>query len=180
MLPAAVAVLATVLLSGCVPQEPVITPEPEPSSTPVFASDEEALAAATEAYAKYLEVSDQIAHDGGDEADRITSYLTTSQAAKELETFNQLKESGLATQGSTIFDRVTLQRYGRSTSGPDSITVYLCLDVSAVVILDSLGTDVTPSGRINKLPLEVEFEALDPVKLLISRSEPWSGSDFCA
>ncbi|HEY9498117.1 MAG TPA: hypothetical protein VIQ78_03755, partial [Terrimesophilobacter sp.] len=172
--------IATVaLLSGCVPQEPVITPEPEPSSTPVFASDEEALAAATDAYAKYLEGSDQIAHDGGAGADRITSYLTTAQAAKELETFAQLKESGRSTQGATTFDKVRLQQYEKSPQGTDVVVVYLCLDVSAVEVQDAKGKDVTPSDRTNRLPLEVGFEASDSSRLLISRSEPWSGSDFC-
>ena len=45
--------LAVLLLSGCVPQQSTDTPTPEPSSTPVFATEEEALAAATAAYAAY-------------------------------------------------------------------------------------------------------------------------------
>ena len=53
---AAVTVTVAVLLSGCVPQGPEVTPPPESSTAPIFASDEEALAAATEAYEAYQSV----------------------------------------------------------------------------------------------------------------------------
>ena len=62
----ALAALVVSLFSGCIPTEPLAdTPAPQPTSTPVFASEEEALAAAVEAYAGYLEMSDLIASEGG-------------------------------------------------------------------------------------------------------------------
>jgi hypothetical protein len=42
--------LITLVLAGCTQPDPMPTPPPTPSASPVFASDEEALAAAEEAY----------------------------------------------------------------------------------------------------------------------------------
>lgn len=179
MLRSAVAVLAVLLVAGCVPGEPVITPEPDPGVTPVFASDEEALAAATEAYARYLEVSDQITAEGGANPERLEPYVTPEQWAEELAGMKEWSDSGNMSVGASTFDRVTLQQY---TSDPDlyQLTVYLCVDVSAVKVLDSTGSDVTRDDRINRYPLEVGFEASAPDDVLIARSEVWLDASYCS
>ncbi|MEO7349354.1 MAG: hypothetical protein ABIW32_05800, partial [Terrimesophilobacter sp.] len=87
MLRPAVLLVATLLLSGCVPSEPVITPVPEPSVTPIFASDDEALAAATDAYAKYLEVSDAIFASGGQGIEQLSEVLAGKQLQVEKDGF---------------------------------------------------------------------------------------------
>ncbi|HWU47090.1 MAG TPA: hypothetical protein VN133_10080, partial [Humibacter sp.] len=46
------------VLAGCTPSAPKPTHSPTASRTPMFASDEEALKAATDAYAAYLKMSD--------------------------------------------------------------------------------------------------------------------------
>ena len=58
-------------LAACSTGGTPLPPAPSPSVTPVFASDEEALAAAKDAYTAYLKVSDQILVDGGANPDRI-------------------------------------------------------------------------------------------------------------
>lgn len=181
MLSAAAAVVAIALLGGCVPQEPVVTPQPEPSSTPVFASDEEALAAATDAYARYLKVSDEITADGGLDPDRISEYVTSTQLPKEMSAFQEVVDAGVKTQGESKFDGAKLQQYSDNHDGTASIVVYLCVDVSAVRVIDASGIDVTPRDRIDRFPLEVEYEVGGgTLKVpLISRSEPWTGTNFC-
>ena len=47
------ALAVVLLLTGCSLASPEVAPTPTPSATPVFASEEEALAAAEEAYAAY-------------------------------------------------------------------------------------------------------------------------------
>lgn len=180
MLRSAAAVLAVLLLAGCVPGEPVITPEPDPDVTPVFASDEEALAAATEAYAKYLEVSDQITADGGANPERLEPFVTAEQWAKELEGLKEWSDSGNTSAGASTFDTVTLQQYNSGLERPDSLTVYLCVDVSAVRVVDSKGSDITPETRIDRYPLEVGFEASAPNDVLITRSESWLDASYCS
>ena len=60
----AAALAVALVLVGCVPTTTPASPAPRPSATPVFATEAEALAAATEAYAAYVRVSDQILADG--------------------------------------------------------------------------------------------------------------------
>src|SRR5690606_24012229 len=89
---AAATVTVAVLLSGCVQQGPEVTPPPEPSTTPIFASDEEALAAATEAYEAYLAMSDLIAQEGGVNPERIESVAVRKALADALEGFSVFRE----------------------------------------------------------------------------------------
>ena len=63
--------LLALVLAGCAPDVPAIQVPPTPTVTPLFASDEEALAAAEEAYAAYLAMSDEITSDGGERPERI-------------------------------------------------------------------------------------------------------------
>lgn len=181
MLRSTAVLVATLLLAGCVPAEPVITPAPEPSTTPIFASDEEALAAATDAYAKYLEVSDAITSDGGLGVDRVSTLVTAEQFVNEVAAFKDFSEVGLHTSGDSAADVVGLQSYWTAADETSKIVIYVCVHVSEVRILDSSNEDVTPTSRPNTYPLEVEFEVTPgtPSVLKISRSEKWSGNDFC-
>jgi len=181
MLPPAAALATVLLLAGCVPTDPIITPEPAPDATPIFASDEEALAAATEAYKKYLAVSDAITADGGAGADRVVDYVSAEQLPIELESFKKLEESHRRTDGTTNFDVTSLQKYVDGKDGTASVVVYVCVDVSTVRVVDETGADVTPANRVDRVPLEVEFQVTsnEPREILIARSETWSGNDFC-
>ena len=180
MLRTAAALVTVLLLAGCVPREPVITPEPDPASTPVFASDDEALAAATEAYARYLEVSDQITADGGNNPERIAKFVTTEQLAKELTGFRLFSDRKLHTIGSSTFDTESLQR-SDSSEGLAEVTIYACKDAMAVYILNEAGTDITPPDRNARAPFELSFsnQLNGNSVLVLSRSEQWHGADFC-
>lgn len=176
------ALAVTLLLSGCLPQQPNASPTPQPSSTPVFASEEEALAAAEAAYAEYLAVSDAIAADGGANAERIVPLITEERESEEMALFQSLATEGLHTAGLTTFDSMVLQDYVEEGGSKASLTTYVCLDVTNVRVLDASGADVTPSGRQNKLPLEVAFgaAAMSPIDIRVARSDSWGGDDFCA
>src|SRR5690606_919779 len=79
--------LITLVLAGCTQPDPMPTPPPTPSAAPVFASDEEALAAAEEAYGKYLETVDAILADGGSNAERLKPLVTSALFEHEREGF---------------------------------------------------------------------------------------------
>lgn len=182
MLPAATALVAVALLVGCVPQDPVIAPVPEPSSSPVFASDEEALAAATEAYGRYLEVTDAITAKGDGDVKQLVDLVTPDQLARERAAIEDLAKSDKRAVGKSSFAIHGLQQFTDFGDGTATVMLYICVDVSSVRVLDSNGTDLTPRDRINFYPLEVEFrfesEASD--HLLIARSETWPGTNFCS
>lgn len=177
----AAALTCVLVLSGCMPTDDIITPPPSPSTAPIFASDEEALAAATEAYARYLKVSDEITGEGGLGAERIAEFVTAAVFDEEKAGFKEYQEKGLKTRGSSIVNEMRLQQYLDAGDGTGTVTVYVCVNISDVQIIDGYGNDVTPSETPKISPLEVEFEAKGqtPVIMTISRSELWSGSNFC-
>ncbi|CAN5255274.1 hypothetical protein BH09ACT5_BH09ACT5_10470 [soil metagenome] len=140
--------------------------------TPVFASDEEALAAAEAAYRKYTAVSDQIFHEGGNGAQRLSEVATGDLLEVELEGFEQVRKLGYRNTGETAVSAVQLQQYSPSESGEDYVMVYLCEDVSAVDVLDSTGASVVSATRPARTFFEVSFDYVSGA-LLVSRKEAW-------
>jgi len=171
--PAAGLLLCAIMLSGCVPTEPADEPSPEPTSASVFASEEEALTAAEEAYAEYLAVSDAISQDGGANPERIEPLVTEDRFPIELELFSQFEDQALRTEGATAFDSLELQQYDGTP-----IHAYVCLDVTDVRVFDAGGQDVTPTNRPGRLPLQIQLVVFDRSTLL-AESDVWDGDNFC-
>lgn len=173
------AIAAVLTLSACGPDraEPVPTPDDSlAAAAPVFASDEEALATVTAAYSGYVEAADAIAASG-EGLDRLRPLVTDEFFASTEIEYANLTELGVRTIGDTRFDSVEIQSRRMDEHGVTKVVVYLCLDVTAVRLIDAAGADVTPVDRNDRLPLEVEFSADDV--LLLARSAVWSGEDFC-
>jgi uncharacterized protein YcfL len=167
--------LIAIALAGCSSQQPA----PQNSTAtaeekPLFATDEEALAAAQAAYAHYLEVSDQIARDGGANPERLKGLVSEQQYENELQNYKEYASSGLHSSGRSSFDSIHI-----SNSSQQAISAYLCVDVTNSGVLNSAGNDVTPEGRVDRWPLVVNFKFEPPGDLLISGSETWTGKNFC-
>jgi hypothetical protein len=178
----ALAAVFAFLLSGCVPQSQSMKPkQPSPSSSPIFASDDEALAAATKAYAAYLAMSDQIAQDGGEGSERLDSLVTAKWLQTEVAAFERFSHSGNHQIGSTTFRLAKIQQVGRMPGGVTTVSAYVCTDFSKVKILNASGEDVTPPSRPSRVAIEAEFETKSSKNeaLLLSRNEPWSGPGVC-
>ena len=166
-------------LTGCVEGDRIPTLPPTPTSTPIFASDEEALAAAEDAYAAYNEVSALIAMDGGADPERIAPFVTEDQLENELATYALYQEQQVHAEGRSTITRIELQQ-ASEMAGIADIAIYACLDVTAVRILDSAGRDVTPPDRPSLVALEVSFEGHSLDELRVASSDIWSDSSFCA
>ena len=173
-------VVALVTLAGCAAAPAPAPTTVTPTTAPVFASDEEALAAATEAYANYLKAHDTFWADDESSPDEFLGLSTGSAREGDAATIDEWKAEGWRAVGVTTFDSIRLQR-SETTDGVYQIGTYLCLDVSKGDVLDAKGTSVAKLDRPLRLPLEVEFEATTatPTELKISRSEVWSGENFC-
>lgn len=174
----AIATLALLALTGCQPDGPTVEPEPTSSVPPVFASDEEALAAAEEAYGKYLAVSNTISADGGRKPERIDAFLGDELREDAHDTFALYLDRGIRTVGLSTFDSLELQQLEDRGDGTGNIRLYLCLDASGVRIVDSNNDDVTPY-RPERLPLEIAFEVGPQSDLTLTESDTWTGDDFC-
>jgi len=180
--PLAMAALIACSVAGCLPLDPAPVATLAPTGTPLFSSDEEALAAAEEAYGAYLAVSDQILNEGGAGAERIDAVVTSEIAAIEKAGYLDLANAGLRTVGRTTFFGTVLQRFeAEPASGRDVVTVYLCSDVSGVDVLDAGGNSVVSPDRPPLTAFEVAFDLADGsfVTLVVSREEPWSDSGVC-
>lgn len=179
----AAALTCVLVLSGCMPTDDIITPPPSPSTAPIFASDEEALAAATEAYAKYLEVSDQILADGGSNPERLLTVATRPLFDTQSTGFETARTENVHNVGRTTFDSVLLQQYDpSSTDGVGVIRLYLCVDLTNVDVVDENGQSVVSNSRPDRIPFEVTFDSVRDAngdELLVASQDKWGGRDFC-
>ena len=177
-----VATLALLALAGCVPDDDPVIPGPLPSSTPIFASDEEALAAAEEALIAYYEVSDLIITEGGARPERLLEVATEAVLSNESTGYAQLIEKGWRGSGHTTVDTVSLQSFDPfAAAGSEVVTVYACVDISAFDLVDANGASVVGPGRVLRTGFEVGFESDQPSTqhLVLTRKDPWTGDDFC-
>jgi hypothetical protein len=167
------------VLAGCVDSDPLPTLPPTPTSTPVFASEEEALAAAEEAYAAYNDTSNVIAAEGGIGPERIEPFVTPAYLPTELDTYAYYRSNSLRLSGEVVVSRVELQQYVELENAVE-VSVYVCLDVAGTQVLDEAGSDVTPAGRQPVVGLEVVLVGDAAGTLKIDRSDQWSDSSFCS
>lgn len=173
-LSAAGAALLLASLAGCIGSGVVKTPVPTPSAAPVFASDEEALAAAEAAYAAYVDATDIVSAEGGVNPERIKNLVTSEELERSIEEFKNLRESGNRTIGTTAFDALTLQRFDDV-----EVVVYACVDVSSVRLVNAEGIDITPRNRPEHVPLEIAFWIGLQGELLLNSSDVWQEASIC-
>jgi predicted small lipoprotein YifL len=172
-----VVVLGMLALTGCGGGDPLPTLPPTPTATPVFASEEEALAAAEAAYAAYLEMSNLISSEGGVDPERIEPFVTDQRLVDELRGFGTLSELNLRTVGTSSFTVLELQRYEESDGGAE-IAFYACSDLSGSRVIDEAGEDVTPPERDDRMVLEVVLRTIPPLdRLVLESDETWLGQD---
>lgn len=171
--------LLLVLVVGCAQSPPDTadagsTAAPE---APAFASEDEALAAATEAYRAYLNMSNAVAHDGGKESERMKKFATGDALQYEIQIQEKMHASERRGVGDVSFDSISLQK---SDLQSGATVAYLCIDVSQTDIVDSTGASVLSQDRFLRFPLEVSFVLeTDQKNLIMERSESWTGTNFC-
>jgi len=178
--PLALAAALLLSLAGCVPTTHP-SASPRASATPVFASDAEALAAAEKAYAAYLKVSAEITQEGGVRPERIDRWVTAEQAPRERDAYAYFKSHDLHTSGFPTFSPPKLEQVSSDALGSTMITFYTCVDATQVRVLDAHNTDVTPSNRADRAPLEITVVSGESKSdLVIAESSQWSGPGVCS
>ncbi|MBT2517597.1 hypothetical protein J7E29_09155 [Streptomyces sp. ISL-90] len=169
-------------LSGCTgTPEPTPTPTaPTDAAAPIFASDEEALAAAEAAYERYLAVVDAVAATGYEDQSQIAEVVGAQHIEDVAESLIGLRDRGLTPRGETRFDSASLVEWHQDDLVAQA-SVYLCLDVSEVRVFDASGVDVTSPARDDRAPMQVQFESVSAreTTLLVTAEDEWTGNDFC-
>ncbi|MCY7289278.1 MAG: hypothetical protein LH624_13780 [Cryobacterium sp.] len=174
--------LGALSLAGCAPAPaPQASETNGPTEAPVFASDEEALAAATEAYAAYLAAGDAAQESGTSSRELFLSLSSGEAHEQDLAVGASFAEKGWKQIGSTSFDSMAIQSAEINADENWEVNAYVCLDVTNTDIVDSSGTSVSKSDRTLRLPLIVAFVGTDRSGdyLQITESRVWSGSNFC-
>ena len=167
-------------LVACTDVPRIPPPEPPASSEPLFASDEEALEAATAAYEEYLAVSGAVTSQSELSATGVEPFVTSDYLGEFDLALDQLRENGLRTEGLSRLARAELQQYFEDSAGV-TIVIYVCLDVSGVRVLNEDGQDLTPPDRSTLVDLEISLSSApeEPEKLLLASSESWEAGAVC-
>lgn len=145
---AATLALALALTTACAP-DPAPTPSPSPTG---FASQEEAFAAAEATYRAYVDALNAVDLSDPATFEPVYSLLSGTALADSKKTLTAFHAEGYRRIGETRFDRLTVTG---SDLAEGTVTVAVCLDVSAVDLLDSSGESVVTPDRVNVQPLEV-------------------------
>lgn len=172
--------LVVLALAGCVGGTPLPPLPPTPTSTPLFASEEEALAAAEEAYAEYLAMSNLISSEGGEDPERIAQVAGRELVDSSLEGFETLQENQWRTVGVSSVVSAVLQYVdlGAQTPAEAVLAAYLCVDLSGLDVQDVDGNSVVSSDRPDLQAFEVFFDAPKAGQLVPAEREPW-GTEVC-
>lgn len=192
VLTAAVLCVAVGTLSGCKAapdpdtsdmQAPAVEDTPTPTETPpLFASNDEALAAAKAAYTKYLSAGDAAGATGSDSWNQYMALMTGTEHKDAVEARQLMDDRGWSFTGITLFDSMSVQSSQELTDSTWEVRTYLCLDLSATGTVNLAGESVVKPDRPLRVPMVVVFIAPDEnsQQLLISESPVWSGSNFCS
>lgn len=172
--------LLAAALTGCT--QPTRLPPPEPSAAgePLFASDEEALAAATAAYEEYLAVSNAILQDGGRDPERLLDLVSEEVFETELEGFRLFQQNDWRATGATKLQTVTLQQVIDGSDGLAEVVAYVCTDVSSNDVVDAGGVSQVLPDRPSIVAHEVLFVFGDSESGVIEEKIQWDPISICA
>ena len=167
-------------LVACSPDsEPIPTVSDTASSKLVFESDDVAQRIATETYGRYLQKSDEILRDGGQQPERINSLVVGAALSMAMSDFDEFRQANARLVGETGFSVVRMQ--GRRSAGNEEIvTLYLCNDVSKVDIRDAGGVSLVESARVPVSPFVITVVASNEENARVASKDLWEGSDFCS
>lgn len=161
-------------LTGCLDTTP--HPPATPTPTPLFATEDEALEAATAAYAEYLRVSNSISSEGGVRAERLAQYTTPDRLEVELTSYAAFAQTGHRQVGSALLASVVLAHFSQDAGGAE-VVLYTCIDSSHTSFVDLNSVDVTPRNRETRQTLEVIYEFMPSPRL--ADVSLWTGSSVC-
>jgi hypothetical protein len=176
---------ATLLsIAGCVPSTPApaATPSAKASAAaPVFASDEEALAAARSTYEQFVSTVDTVIAENGASPGRIDAFATPALAAEEKQGIQDFVAKGYTVTGRAVVTNAVFQSRSRTGELEGVVTLYVCMDVSGIEITDSAGTSAVEDTRPDLAALEVTFDAQadKPSELVVASKSAWNGGGVC-
>lgn len=171
--------LSLFALTACTNPEP--TPPPASSTaTHVFANEEKALAAVTELTESFISTVNAIGADGGRDAERLQTVLTSELLEEELAGFTAMAENGWHTVGTAAIRRVELFQWWEAPDAVDVVAIArICIDYSNLDVVNDSGVSVVSADRDQLRATQMQVISRSD-KLLISNKTPIAESDVCA
>ena len=171
------AIAVVVPLAACT--EATRLPEAEPSSevAPLFASDEEALAAATEAYEEYLAVLDAALQGPVSDDGELARVAQGQALLSAQESVAEFVEDKLRISAPRVVRAARLQQH-LSLGAEAEVTTYFCEDISGVLLLDSEGNSLSEADRPDYTIFEATVE-FGPDGTYVIEREFWSNESSC-
>lgn len=175
---ARVAAVATALVlmvgvaTGCQPE-----PTPSPSG-PVFASEEEAFAAAEETYRAYVDALNQVDLSDPETFEAVYAWTTGDANEGARKTFSEMHAEGWTVTGASTFDGFGLLEFSPDVADA-IVTTEVCLDVSSVAVTDASGQSVVPSTRLDRQPAVLTFAVAQTGTALAIASSEATDSETC-
>lgn len=166
-------------LTGCSPEAAVPSAPPSAEAEPLFASDEEALAAAEAAFARYLDVAFDVFSAGGESPERLEEVAVGDALQADLDRASQYAEQGLRQTGDPVIIQSELQQYIPDASDQDEVIIYSCLDGTSIELLGADGESRSDPNRSKTITVENRFVADESGVLLLADSEVWADGDSC-
>ena len=166
-------------LAGCSDTTRIPDPTPEATADPLFASDEEALAAAVEVYERYLAVSSQILQEGGANPERLEPLVAPDVYAEELETFNEFASAGQRAIGANELVGSDLQQRVPDMDGAtEEVISYMCISRANTDVVDADGNSIVPPNAPDRYVFEV-VTVHDRESARIESRTLWDGFEAC-
>lgn len=136
-----------------------------PTPTPMFATEEEAFAAAEEVYRAYNDAENALRMGNSDA--RPTEFLVGSALEGWISANRRLEEAGLQIVGnSQVLTFVVTEETMDGVAA--HVMARVCVDGSATRVLDADGVDVTDPERTEIASFRVEYAILDGTLLISS------------
>lgn len=129
--------LGALLIVGCGPAEPL-------QPAPLFASDAEALDAATEAYREYLAVFDEVVADPESDPRRLEEVAGGATLESDMDGLRNIREREMTFSGVARLINTELLNRGQIGSQAE-VALRVCIDYTGVTRFEP-GREPTPVG----------------------------------
>lgn len=170
--------LAALSLSGCSGPPAPTAASPSPTATTVFASEEEALAAATEAYAAYQAALD-IAYSTYD-VSQLMNLATKAEVDGVRESVAEWEAEKKRQVGTTGTHGVRLVGDITDVIRSGNTQIYVCLDVVGIDVVDENGASVVDDSQIDTYPMIASLDwSTSGSRLIVAGEDVWTAENFC-
>lgn len=176
----AVLLAAGVALTACTPADPGThsTRSASPSPTPIFASDAEALAAATATFKHFEEVSDAIGRSGWADVSPLKPLISEAGYLHESQTAADYRSKDARAVGETLINNTTLESHTEA-DGRATVRIYVCEDLRHSDIRDGSGKSLVDPSRADFVQFESELSGASADSLIIESLNYWTGGSVC-